>query len=269
MFFIQDFIQYLFILLFNEFILFNIIIVIFSLIMQSFFIRKCESNNINICSINWFNSSLSSIQSYMMNSVYTNYINSISWLYKIYMVFICTEMESLRGFSLWYSIRGLLHFNMLFIWESTMIMHHFKSKSLLALGAKVWFCNFTSFEKNILFFLTFDASKACSFHFRNGTWITNYNTFKLNQFINMNWIKLSNLIDFSHIIRSHLDDLIIIIFHYCIAIFSKSLRILILKVVSLNLGSYKIKNGNDVSWIILKESIKLGVIIVKMLTINI
>jgi hypothetical protein len=86
MFFIQHFIQNFLIFLFNEFILLHLKIVIFSLIVQSFFIRESKSNNINVCSINWFHSSLSSIQSYWMSSVNTYYINSISWFYKIYMV---------------------------------------------------------------------------------------------------------------------------------------------------------------------------------------
>jgi hypothetical protein len=52
MFFIQYFIQNFLIFLFNEFILFHLKIVIFSLIVQSFFIRESKSNNINVCSIN-------------------------------------------------------------------------------------------------------------------------------------------------------------------------------------------------------------------------
>lgn len=186
-----------------------------------------------------------------MSSVYTNNINSISWLHEINMVFICTKMKSLRSFSFRNSIRSFLHFNMLLIGKAAMIMHHFKSKSLLALGAEIGFCDFCSFNKHILLFLTFDTSKTGSLHFRYGTWITNYNTFELNQFIDMNWIKFSNLIYFSHIIWSNLDNLITFIFHYRVSIFAKSLCILILEIISLNLKSYKIKNGNNISWIIL------------------
>ena len=254
MFFIQYFIQNFLIFLFNEFILFHLKIVIFSLIVQSFFVRESKSNNINVCSINWFHSSLSSIQSYWMSSVNTDYINSISWFYKIYMVFISTEMEGLWGFSFWNSVRSLLHFNVLFIRESAKVMHHFKCKSLLALCAEIWFCDFSSFNKCILFSLTFYAPKACSFHFWDGTWISNNNTFKLNQLINMNWIKFSNLIDFSHIVWSYLNNSIIITIHHCISIFIKSLNIL-LKIFSLYLGCNKIKNGNYICWIILKERI--------------
>ena len=148
--------------------------------MQSFFIRESESNHINICSINWLYSSLSCIQPYSNCSINTNYINSISWLNKINVVFISTKMESLRCFSFRNCIRSFLHFNMLFVRKTAMIMHHFKSKSLLALITKIRLCYFTSFNINIFFFLAFDTSKTSCFHFRNCTWVSNNNSLQLN-----------------------------------------------------------------------------------------
>ena len=178
MLFIQNFIQYFFIFLFNKFIfiLFNVVIVIFCFIIQSFFIRESKSDYINICSVNWFYSSLSSIQSYTNCSVNTNYINSISWFHKINMVFIGTKMKCLRCFSFRNCIWSFLHLNMLFIGKTAVIMHHFKCKSLLTLIAKIWFSNFSSFNKSIFLFLTFDTFKTCCFHFRNCAWVTNYNS---------------------------------------------------------------------------------------------
>lgn len=137
MFFIKDFILYFFIFIFYFIHIYVLIITVIFLIiifmLESFTIWYCKSKDVYIGSINWFYSSFCMIYSLTLSSIYTYNINSISWLNIINLIFISTNMKSLWSLSIRNRIRGLLHFNMLFITKSTKIVNHFKSESTIAL----------------------------------------------------------------------------------------------------------------------------------------
>jgi len=109
-------------------------------------------------------------------------------------ILISAHMCSLWSLTLWNSFWCFLHLNMLLVTEHTEVMNHFKCHSTITSWADIRLSDLASFDISVFFFVALGASEAGLFHLRDGIRSSNYNTFERNEFVNVRWIELSNLI---------------------------------------------------------------------------
>ena len=109
-------------------------IVIFVSLRLSLFIP----NDIDVSSVDVLEGSHTSIDSVSDGSENTYDFNSVSRLHEIDQVFISAHLQSLWSLTIWDGLRGLLHFDVLFVGEHAEVVDHLEREPLIAPLTKLW-----------------------------------------------------------------------------------------------------------------------------------
>lgn len=229
------------------------------------------ANNINVSLVDVLENSHAGHHSLADGSVDSNNLDSVSWLDEIYEVLIGTHGKGLWSLTFWYRFWGLLHLDMLLITEHAKIVHHFKSESAIAVFANFWLGDFSALDIFAFFALALGAPEGGLLHLWSGIRSSNNNTLQSNEFVNVRWVKLTDLVNLSQVERSYLDDLLVLVCFWHVRVLSIVVFVLIVvnDVFLVNLHGNQIKNWNDVCWVILKLSIQRSVELENVITVNI
>lgn len=159
----------------NHWLIFAILLLL-DINVEPAFIRSDKINHINVCPVDIPQYSLVRVDSHTHSFIYSDSLDSISWLDEIDQIFINTEMYCVRGLAFRDRFWGLLKFHMLLIREVTSVVHHLEGISTVTIFTMVWLKDTSSLDKFTLLKIAFETFECCFFHLRNDITVTNHNT---------------------------------------------------------------------------------------------
>jgi hypothetical protein len=150
------------------------------------------------------------------------------------------------------------------------VVNHFERESLIASIAQLWLCDSSSLDESIFLFSAPCALEASLFHLRHSIRSSNDYTLQSNEFVDVRWIQLSDLVHFFEVIWSHLNDMLILlrIRHVRSLKPIKILNILLNEFLE-NLNSNQVENWDHIGWIIFELLVQRFVELEDMAAINI
>jgi len=140
---------------------------------------------------------------------------------------------------------------MLFIREHAPVVNHLESASTSAIVTVIWLGDLTSFDKFEFLLLTFGALEIGFLHLWDCIGGSDNNTLESDKFVDLTWVKFTDLEDLSHIEGSNLNNLVVLL-HIILSHAVKTILVsrIVFDILVVDLSSYQIENWNDISGVV-------------------